>query len=259
MTGGAATEVTASLPRTLGLVGRKIQLRQLIAVLVAGICVLAAACGSNAKKASTPTTTPNRPPLVAVRALDGLLLVPDDVNTAMGAKDMSVAVSYSRMSDVTAELSDNAKDCQMVVLPAQLPVYTGSRWTAVRGQSLHERGQSSEFKHTVDQAVVSFPTTADAAAFYNVSTQRWAACANRNYTRTAKGESPRTWSTQAPSNTSGMLSIHRPEEGGNGWNCQRALTVRNNVAVDVLACSFTEGDFAVNVAQLIANRVVTTR
>jgi hypothetical protein len=236
-------------------------LRQFIAVPIAGICVLAAACGGNAEKAppAPTTTTTTSPPLVAVRALDRLLLAPADINTAMGAKDMSVAVSYSKMSDVTPELSDNAKDCQMVVLPAQFPVYTDSRWTAMRGQSLHERGESSEFKHTVDQAVVSFPTTADAAAFYNVSTQRWNACANRNYTRTPKGESPRAWSTQAPANVNGMLSIRRPEEGGNGWNCQRALTVRNNVAVDVLACSFTEGDFAVNVAQLIANHVVTTR
>jgi PknH-like extracellular domain len=232
-------------------------LRQLTAVAVACICVLAAACGNHTEKASTPTTMSTPPPPVAVRALDALLLAPADINTAMGAKDMSAAPSYIKMSDVTSELSDNAKDCQMVVLPAQLPVYTNSRWTAVRGQSLHEPGEASAFKHTVDQAVVSFPTAADAAAFYRVSTQRWAACTNRSYTRTPKGESPRAWSTQAPVNTKGMLSIRRPEEGGDGWTCQRALTVRNNVAADVLACSFTQGEFAVNVAQLIANRVAT--
>jgi PknH-like protein len=232
-------------------------LRQLTAVAVAGICVLAAACSNHTEKASTPTTTSTPPPPVAVRALDGLLLAPADINTAMGAKDMSVAVSYAKMSDVTSELSDNAKDCQMVVLPAQLPVYAGSRWTAVRGQSLHEPGESSAFKHTVDQAVVSFPTAADAATFYNASSQRWTACSNRNYTRTPKGESPQTWSTQAASNTNGTLSIRRPEEGGNGWNCQRVLTVRNNVAIDVLACSYTQGEFAANIAGLIANRVAT--
>jgi hypothetical protein len=232
-------------------------LRQLTAVTVAGIYLLAAACGSTTQKASTPTTRSTPPPPVAVRALDRFLLAPADVNTAMGAKNMSVAVSYTKMSDVTSELSDNAKDCQMVVLPSQLPVYTDSRWTAVRGQSLHEPGESSDFKHTVDQAVVSFPTAADAAAFYNASSQRWTACSNRNYTRTPKGESPQMWSTQAASNTNGTLSIRRPEEGGNGWNCQRALTVRNNVVVDVLACSFTQGEFAVNIAQLIANRVAT--
>jgi PknH-like protein len=232
-------------------------LRQLTAVTAAGICVLAAACGIHSEKASTPTSTSPPPPPVAVRALDGLLLAPADINTAMGAKDMSLAVSYAKMSDVTSELSDNAKDCQMVVLPAQAPVYTDSRWTAVRGQSLHEPGDAAAFKHTVDQAVVSFPTAADAAAFYNASSQRWTACSNRNYTRTPRNESTQTWSTQAASNTNGMLSIRRPEEGGNGWNCQRALTVRNNVAVDIMACSFTQGDFAVNIAQLIGNRVAT--
>jgi hypothetical protein len=236
-------------------------LRPLTAVAVAGICVLAAACGNQPEKASTPSLTPSPtstpPPPVAVRALDGLLLPSADVNTAMGAKAMSVAVSYAKMSDVTSELSDSAKDCQMVVLPAQLPVYTDSRWTAVRGESLHEPGEASEFKHTVDQAVVSFPTAADATAFYNASSQRWTACSNRNYTRTPRDESPQLWSTQAVSNTNGTLSIRRPEEGGNGWNCQRALTIRNNVAVDILACSYTQGDFAVNIAQLIANKVAT--
>jgi PknH-like protein len=230
-------------------------LRQLTAVAAAGICMLAAACGGHNENASTPTATSTPPPPVAVRALDGFLLPPVDINTAMAAKDMSVAVSYAKMSDVTSELSDNAKDCQMVVLPAQLPVYTDSRWTAVRGQSLHEPGEASAFKHTVDQAVVSFPTAADAAAFYTASNGRWTACSNRNYTRTPRGEAAQTWSTQTASDTDGMLSIRRPQEGGNGWNCQRALTVRNNVAVDVMACSFTQGDFAVNIAALIANKV----
>jgi hypothetical protein len=252
----AEIEVAISLRHIPRLVRREIQVRQITAVVVAGICVMTAACGTNTQKASTPITTSTSPPPVAVRALEGLLLSPADINTAMGAKDMSAAVSYTKMSDVTSELSDNVKDCQMVVLPAQLPVYANSRWTAVRGQSLHEPGEGAEFKHTVDQAVVSFPTAADATAFYNTSVQRWTACANRNYTRTPKGESPRTWSTQAATNVNGTLSIRRPEEGGNGWNCQRALTVRNNVAVDVLACSFTQGDFADTVTQLIANKIV---
>jgi hypothetical protein len=232
------------------------QVRQPIAVAIAGIAVLAAACGHNTQKASTPSNT-STPPPVAVPALDGLLLPPPDINTAMAAKDMSVAVAYNKMSDVSSELSDNVKDCQMVVLPAQLPVYANSRWTAVRGQSLRQPGDASGFTHTVDQAVVSFPTAADATAFYNVSSQRWAGCSNRNYTRTPPGGPPQTWSTQAATNTNGMLSIHRPQEGGNGWNCQRALTVRNNVAVDVMACSSGQGDFAVNIARQIANKVPT--
>ncbi|MGH3556924.1 MAG: sensor domain-containing protein [Mycobacterium sp.] len=228
-------------------------MRQLTAVAIAGICVLAAACGGNTEKSSTSTTTSAPPPPVAVNALEGLLLPPPDINAAMGAKDMSVAVSYDKMSDVTAELSDNAKDCQMVVLPAQLPVYTDSRWTAVRGQSLREPGGG--FSHTVDQAVVSFPAAADAAAFYNASGKRWAGCSNRNYTRTPRDEPAQKWTTQAATNTNGTLSIRRSQEGGNGWTCQRALTVRNNVAVDVLACGYTPGDFGVNIAHKIAVKV----
>jgi PknH-like protein len=40
-----------------------------------------------------------------------------------------------------------------------------------------------------------------------------------------------------------------------GYNCQRPLTARNNVAVDVAARSYTQGDFGVNIAHQIANKV----
>jgi hypothetical protein len=75
--------------------------RRLTATAVAGMCVLAAACESQSNKlsASTPpsakagsghSTSSTPPPPVAVSALDGLLLSPDQVNTAMGASGMTV-------------------------------------------------------------------------------------------------------------------------------------------------------------------------
>ena len=69
------------------------------------------------------------------------------------------------------------------------------------------------------------------------------------------GQSPATWTVSAVSNTNGTLSVRKTREGGNGWNCQRALTVRNNVAVDVTACSYKQGDFGINIAHQIADKV----
>jgi PknH-like protein len=59
----------------------------------------------------------------------------------------------------------------------------------------------------------------------------------------------------AVSNTNGTLNARSTQDGANGWNCQRALTVRNNVGVDVAACSYNQGDFGINIAHQIANEV----
>jgi hypothetical protein len=57
------------------------------------------------------------------------------------------------------------------------------------------------------------------------------------------------------SDTNGTLNVRRTWEANNGWNCQRALTVRNNVVVDVAACGYRQGDFGINIAHQIANKI----
>lgn len=54
----------------------------------------------------------------------------------------------------------------------------------------------------------------------------------------------------------GTLSTSKVQEASNGWACQRALTVRNNVVVDVATCgSFLPGGAAVDLADQIAAKV----
>jgi hypothetical protein len=53
-------------------------------------------------------------------------------------------------------------------------------------------------------------------------------------------------------NTNGTLSTTDTLKGANGWACQRALTVSNNIAIDVAACSDNPADAAVNIAHQIA-------
>jgi hypothetical protein len=40
-----------------------------------------------------------------------------------------------------------------------------------------------------------------------------------------------------------------------GWNCQKALTVTNNIAISATACSYKPTDGAVNIAHQIAAKV----
>ncbi len=203
------------------------------------------------------TTTPTTAPPVAEAALEGLLLSPDQINTAMGATGMTVTGTFNGLG-TPDNLSDTA--CLPLDDGPTTPVYAGSGWSALRGQQLSEPGQSfTTFTHLVLQDVVLFSSAHDAGAFFTASAQRWPACANRQYTRLGGG--PEQVMTAGPvSNANGTLSATQTGETVNNWiwqSCQRALTVANNVVIDINACSKNRSDSAVNIARQIAAKVPT--
>jgi serine/threonine kinase PknH len=225
----------------------------LIAVIVV-VAFLVTGHKSTTSTATKPTTTTPPPPQpLPVAALDGLLLTPDQINTAMGATAMTVdgGTTYSSVQDDSAVVSD--RDCVVMDGAAEPAVYAGSGWIAMRGQTVKEPGDS--WTHSVHQEVVSFASANDAAAFFSTSTQRWPACANRKFTVTLANTPATVWTVGPVSDTNGTLSVTKTVEGGDGYACQRALTVRNNVAVDVSACSNNPADSGVNIAHQIAAKV----
>jgi serine/threonine kinase PknH len=229
------------------------------------VCVVAAACSTSPKTSasaspSPPSSSPPPPEPVALSALEGLLLSPDQINTAMGATAMTVSGgTATSMVDHSAEISPT--DCLPVTSPPQQKVYAGSGWSAVRKQFLEEPGAKpgDNNTHTLIQDVVSFSTANTAAAFFDNSTHRWRTCANQQYTRTEPRMPNVLWAVGPVSNTNGYLSATKTEEGGNGngWICQRALTVANNVAIDISACGYNVSASALNIAHQIAAKVPT--
>jgi hypothetical protein len=202
---------------------------------------------------SQPSTTSQPLTPVALTALEGLLLGPDQINTAMGANGMTVSATYTAMYDDSAGVADKA--CQPLDSSAQAATYAGSGWSAVRAQTLHEPGDN--YTHSVGQSVVLFSSAHDAGAFFTASAQSWPACSNRRFTYTQAGQPDLVWTVGPVSNTNGTLSATKTQEGGNGYTCERALTVANNVAIDVQTCSSNQSDSAVNIAHQIAAKVPT--
>jgi PknH-like extracellular domain len=228
-------------------------MRQLTAALaVAGICILTAGCSSGSNqgtKTSTTTTTPTTTtaPPVAEAALDGVLLTPEQVNTVMGATEMTVTKTHVSMSDDSATMEP--KECLAIDGSAQALVYADSGYTALRDQTLQE---GDNFTHYVEQAVVFFPSARQAGAFFNVSAQQWPACHQYTHTQTNS-----EWTVGPVSNTNGTLSTSATQQNANapGWACGRALAIRNNVVIDVNTCSANPTDSAVNIANQIAAKV----
>lgn len=52
-----------------------------------------------------------------------------------------------------------------------------------------------------------------------------------------------------------MLTITRSQEDNPGWSCQRAMTVTNNVVVDLAACAMDVNDRGVELALLIVDKI----
>jgi len=152
------------------------------------------------------------------------------------------------MSDDSANIPD--QDCLFIDAPAEAPVYNGSGWRAVRSRYPNDVDQA----HQVWQAVVSFPSANDAARFFGASVQRWPACSNRQYHYINDPGQPDTvWTVGQIANISGdTLSATR---GGEEGACQRALTVSNNIAIDVATCPNNPGNTAVIIAHQIAAKV----
>jgi PknH-like extracellular domain len=228
-------------------------MRQLIAaVAVAGICVLTVSCHAQPNQgprasATTSTTTTKAPPPVAEAALHGFLLAPEQINAAMGAKDMTVTKSRDAMSDDSAAMAP--KECLAIDSSAQAQVYAGSNFMAERDQALQE---GDNFTHYAEQAVVLFPTAKQAGAFFTASAQQWGAC--KQYTHT---QSHSEWTVGAISNTNGVLSTIATQQNAMaaGWACGRALVLKNNVIVDVNTCSADPKNSAVDIANQIAAKV----
>jgi hypothetical protein len=224
------------------------------ALAVAGISILTAGCstGSNQGTKTSTTrstaTTTTAPPL-ADTALPGLLLSPEQVNTAMGATGMAVTTTHFAMSDDSATMAP--KECLAIDGSAQAKVYAGSGYTAERDQTLQE---GDNFTHYVEQAVVLFTSAKQAGAFFTASAQQWPAC--RQYTHTQSGS---LWAVGPISNTNGTLSTTATQQNANapGWGCGRALAIRNNILIDVNTCSANPADSALNIANQIAANVPT--
>ncbi|OBK62679.1 hypothetical protein A5656_10300 [Mycobacterium gordonae] len=231
-------------------------MRLQIAVL-AGACMLLAGCtdvvdGSAVagEKAGLANQTP-----IPVSALDDLMLDASQINSALGATSMKVWFQAKVMWDWSKNVDD--KNCLAVDGAAQGKVYEGTGWTSMRGQRLDDSiDDSKKRKHYAIQAVVAFPNAQDASNFYNSSVQSWKSCANRRFNDTSPNQPATVWSVGDVTSDNGMLTSSQVQEGGDGWSCQRALTARNNLAIDVVTCAYTvSGPSATDIANQIATKV----
>jgi tRNA A-37 threonylcarbamoyl transferase component Bud32 len=237
-----------------------------VVVLVAGFVIFRPQQSPRPPAPAAVSTTqpaapapPPPPKLVEEAALQELLLSPEQIDVAMGVTGMMVTHGTTNpMEDDSAWVPDNA--CRPLDGNLEAPSYAGSGLSAWRDQVIEDGPRV--WTHHVAQGVVLFPSVQDAGAFFTASTQRWSACANRQFTHSEGGKYTEVWTVGPVSNINGTLSATKTENSPGFSVCQRALTVANNVVIDVSACSVKRsdppGDAAATIAHQIAAKVPTT-
>ncbi|OBB66348.1 sensor domain-containing protein [Mycobacterium sp. 852014-50255_SCH5639931] len=248
-------------------------MRQLITALAtAAIGMLIAGCGNNdgGGAASSSTTTSTRAlssnAALTKAQLPDLMLSPTEIDTALGVTGTSSDPPKTALEEDTAKRTNYTlpAECKYAIHAALEPVYADSGYTAVYGY--HDLAPAPPGANDLESAdvyqfVVLFPLPDQANAFFTTSSQQWPACANRLDTVPADDTNPELqWKVGPVANANGVLSttvtltVNR-----NGVNvtmpCQRALTVRNNVVIDVDACRKDAGDRGVSIANQIAGKV----
>jgi hypothetical protein len=197
------------------------------------ISFVVTACGGGAASTSQPTTAPP----IAASALDGLLLAAENINSVMGGTAMKVSSPLTEMVD-HANLMPNV-NCLGIWQVGEKAVYDGSGWTAIRGQVLRQP-IAGDWDDVVVQAVVSFPSPDAAQKFFAASTDRWSKCTHHRVNMTVNGQLT-TWQFGDLTRSDTELTMH-VTRGGGERSCQHALSISNNVVVDVTACTAAAGD-----------------
>ena len=196
------------------------------------IVIVGAAMGIWVVVKPNPKPAP-APQLIQTERLSDLLLSSSEIDSIMDSSTMQPGKPITSMDTSSVTLSQPA--CQGALYTSQDPVYAGTGYTGVSGLVSSEPGDN--YDHWVNQAVVLFPSADKAKAFLETSARNWKGCAGKTITVTNKTKTYR-W-------TFGQINGHPPkitvvdtQEGADGWECQRALGLANNVVVDVNACGY---------------------
>ncbi len=229
----------------------------LVAAAVTAVILSARSHPNNASKPPrvtvSTTTTSAQPVPVAVTAMSALLLTPEQVAEIMGADKLVQDAFADTVIDDSPKLEE--KNCIGVVAPAQHLVYANTGWTAIRSQALRNPGEGPR-SYQVIQAVIAFPEPQAAQSVLAAQKSQWSGCSGHPYTLNfPTPPTPQRWTAGPLTDSADTLSMTQQLEDGGGMGCQRVMSTRNNVVIDIVACRYDVTNQGVNLLNAIAARI----
>lgn len=200
--------------------------------------------------APTPNSAPSAGSLVDDSALPTLVPRIAQVSRVMGSAAME-PIDKLNGPGMFADKA-NPAECAGAILPAAATTYSGSGARSTYVQALHDQDPSTPI--TVFNAVTTFMTESAAAAFVNQQPSTWQGCQAGPIVLDPDKDKPLTWTIRNVAQRDNMLSANT-SLGGAPATCQRVMTAKRNVVIDVTACSGNPGDSGVALASMIAERM----
>ncbi|WP_441958855.1 sensor domain-containing protein [Mycolicibacterium houstonense] len=207
---------------------------------------------SSAPTTSKAPTTAGASEAVDPAGLPGLLASVSDLNERFkGNFTPAAATQSSPFSGMTVQPSN----CAGALLPGIDYVYRTANYTGFAGQILTDG--SSGVK--VIQAVIAFKSETEATRFFNDQFTAWKSC-NHTEINTSGGGEQQTVKTGVAGEGDGTATLliwKNLQDSGNG--CQRGMTPRKNVIVDVRVCSPNVGSAGYTLARDVGAKITGER
>jgi serine/threonine kinase PknH len=206
---------------------------------------------------SAPAPQPDAPispststPEIADVDLPGLLPPEAHISEVVGAVNLEPIDKLNG----PGMFNDDANPAQCVgaVMTVAKAAYAGSGVRNTFVQALHERDQSE--LHTVFNGVSTFGSAAEATSFVNQQSGIWQSCQASPIVLDPGKSKPLTWTLRDVAKRGDILTANAAMDGSPA-TCQRALTARRNVVIDVMTCSREVADTAATLASEIAEHM----
>jgi serine/threonine kinase PknH len=226
------------------------------AVVLITVAMVGVGCSQTVGGDATPqTAADSQAPTVQPTQLRALLLSDPEMSDAVGTPGLVKHDPYDEIPPPKGE-SYNDPACIGAVFNTMYTAYDGVDYTGVAGTKVGEPGNKWGTT-SIDQGVVSF-ADADAASRYVMrSLISWDSCADKRVSGKYDADSDtETWTIGFPTVTDDVPTLLISPEGGDGYVCERAITSRSNVVIDVYVCATgARPEQAVAVVRSIADKV----
>jgi hypothetical protein len=224
----------------------------LIGGVVVIVLVVAAALVVSAKLGPTNDTAFTVDDLTP-ESLPGHLLTADEVSSLLHTPAMVAGIPTDGL---TADGSVAPPGCHSAWAPADWSTYQSSGYTGLARQSVLENPRKDA---AVVEAIIAFPDESTPRTIVQRMGAEWQRCRAQAFAADLGNGEPVTLELGSTQNSEGITSMLVRSRSVPGPSCERAITARRNVVVDVLACSAKIGYFGSTIADEIGTRIANAR
>lgn len=204
--------------------------------------------------ASSAAPSPPTPPVFSAKAIDSVLLTPEEVNDILGTYATNAVrgrIGLMKVDRSSYGMVDNSDlveppSCVGVVFGAEHAVYADTGFVAMRDQTFSSEPYVYEANRpgpqVLEQTVTVFPSADRARSVMASAQNRWTSCATGEVSQKEGPESGYGWQLGSVNREGDLLVVPMASNGAmtGARACQQVLGLRENVVIGTRTCHDVE-------------------